>query len=291
MDPRVVPDSQETACNLSSPVRGVTKRVKHAPSSPQDEASSSPSAVSKEVVRLEPNEVRPIKRMKMSKVSESTIDSNPPPPQTETLSKDNSKIQSPSNEEISHGLGLPLPTNPPETDMLARIEGQTIPSSSPPHSSTSMPSSPPKATPETKRINALQSRNSALSSNISTLQTRKAELLSSLSAHPTIKAQLQTKHMPIPQTQPQSQHSTKHSTTRETKDSELKDQDDNDEDQENQAKILTTAKALLKNHIRLLTAYNEIRDIAQGLMGMVAEARGVRMRDLCEEFGVAEAGG
>jgi len=49
-------------------------------------------------------------------------------------------------------------------------------------------------------------------------------------------------------------------------------------------------KAIIKEHIARLHAYNEIKDVAQGLMGMVADARGVRVAELYEEgeFGVGE---
>ncbi|KAI1004469.1 hypothetical protein K3495_g3741 [Podosphaera aphanis] len=42
----------------------------------------------------------------------------------------------------------------------------------------------------------------------------------------------------------------------------------------------------VKHHIKLLHDYNDIRDIGQGLIGMIAEQRGVRIGDLYEEFGV-----
>ncbi|KAJ5364775.1 DNA repair protein SWI5 [Penicillium cataractarum] len=44
----------------------------------------------------------------------------------------------------------------------------------------------------------------------------------------------------------------------------------------------------VKRHIRLLHEYNEIKDIAQGLMGLIAEARGVRHVDVQREYGVKE---
>jgi DNA repair protein Swi5/Sae3 len=39
----------------------------------------------------------------------------------------------------------------------------------------------------------------------------------------------------------------------------------------------------------LLHDYNEIRDIGQGLMEIVADNRGVRVREVYKEFGVAGA--
>ncbi|KAL2038535.1 hypothetical protein N7G274_008874 [Stereocaulon virgatum] len=44
----------------------------------------------------------------------------------------------------------------------------------------------------------------------------------------------------------------------------------------------------VKAHIKLLHDYNEIRDIGQGLMGIIADNRGVRVIDVYEEFGVGQ---
>ena len=43
---------------------------------------------------------------------------------------------------------------------------------------------------------------------------------------------------------------------------------------------------IVQEHIRLLHQYNEIKDVGQGLMGLIADARGVRLGDVMEEFGV-----
>lgn len=48
------------------------------------------------------------------------------------------------------------------------------------------------------------------------------------------------------------------------------------------------AEAIVKRHIKLLHAYNEIRDVGQGLMGLIADARGVRLKEVMEEMGVGE---
>jgi DNA repair protein Swi5/Sae3 len=42
----------------------------------------------------------------------------------------------------------------------------------------------------------------------------------------------------------------------------------------------------VKRHIRLLHEYNEIKDIGQGLMGLIADARGVRQVEVQKEFGL-----
>ncbi|EEA24499.1 DNA repair protein Swi5/Sae3, putative [Talaromyces marneffei ATCC 18224] len=47
-----------------------------------------------------------------------------------------------------------------------------------------------------------------------------------------------------------------------------------------------TPSQTVRDHIRLLHDYNEIRDIGQGLLGLIAEKRGVRYKDVLEEFGV-----
>jgi DNA repair protein Swi5/Sae3 len=46
--------------------------------------------------------------------------------------------------------------------------------------------------------------------------------------------------------------------------------------------------ATVKRHIRLLHEYNEIKDVGQGLMGLIAEGRGVRQIEVEREFGVGE---
>ncbi|KAH9828268.1 Swi5 [Teratosphaeria destructans] len=51
---------------------------------------------------------------------------------------------------------------------------------------------------------------------------------------------------------------------------------------------LATANGVIKEHISLLHKYNEIKDIGQGLMGLIADKRGVRIADVMEDFGVSE---
>ena len=46
------------------------------------------------------------------------------------------------------------------------------------------------------------------------------------------------------------------------------------------------AAETVRMHIKLLHEYNDIRDVGQGLIGMIADNRGVRIGDLYEEFGV-----
>ncbi|CAG8981784.1 hypothetical protein HYALB_00004726 [Hymenoscyphus albidus] len=46
------------------------------------------------------------------------------------------------------------------------------------------------------------------------------------------------------------------------------------------------AAETVKQHIHLLHQYNDIRDVGQGLIGMIAEHRGTRIGELYDEFGV-----
>jgi DNA repair protein Swi5/Sae3 len=48
------------------------------------------------------------------------------------------------------------------------------------------------------------------------------------------------------------------------------------------------AEAIVKRHIKLLHAYNEIKDVGLGLMGLIADSRGVRLKEVMEEMGVGE---
>ncbi|KAK4570027.1 hypothetical protein LTR86_002997 [Recurvomyces mirabilis] len=56
----------------------------------------------------------------------------------------------------------------------------------------------------------------------------------------------------------------------------------NEEQRTRQA--LTGANSIIKEHIALLHKYNEMKDIGQGLMGLIAEQRGVRVSEVMEDF-------
>ena len=55
-----------------------------------------------------------------------------------------------------------------------------------------------------------------------------------------------------------------------------------------QAAVQAEAEALVKRHIKLLHTYNEIKDVGQGLIGLIADSRGVRLKEVMEEMGVDE---
>lgn len=46
------------------------------------------------------------------------------------------------------------------------------------------------------------------------------------------------------------------------------------------------AHRTVNRHIKLLHDYNEIRDVGQGLIGLIAEARGERVGVVQEEYGL-----
>ena len=48
--------------------------------------------------------------------------------------------------------------------------------------------------------------------------------------------------------------------------------------------IFSDAQSTIKTHIRLLHDYNAVKDVAQGLMGILAERKGVRLVDVMAEF-------
>lgn len=106
--------------------------------------------------------------------------------------------------------------------------------------------------PTNPRLLALQTKHATLTSTLLDLQTQRATLAS----RTTLPSGL-----PIP---PQ------------------------DSEDETLKLALKSANAVIKEHIQLLHRYNEIKDIGQGLMGLIAEKRGCRIKDVMEEFGVDE---
>ena len=50
----------------------------------------------------------------------------------------------------------------------------------------------------------------------------------------------------------------------------------------------TDADETVKRHIDLLHEFNEVKDVAMGLLGMVAENRGVRLQDIMEGMWLSE---
>ncbi|KAJ4367021.1 hypothetical protein N0V83_007551 [Neocucurbitaria cava] len=50
--------------------------------------------------------------------------------------------------------------------------------------------------------------------------------------------------------------------------------------------IMAAASKIVKDHIKLLHEYNELKDVGQGLMGLIADQRGVRIVEVQDEFGI-----
>jgi len=61
---------------------------------------------------------------------------------------------------------------------------------------------------------------------------------------------------------------------------------DNGTDEPTEADIMSAANKIVKEHIKLLHEYNELKDVGQGLMGLIADQRGVRIVEVQEEFGI-----
>jgi hypothetical protein len=52
------------------------------------------------------------------------------------------------------------------------------------------------------------------------------------------------------------------------------------------AEVMAAANKIVSRHIKLLHKYNEIKDVGQGLMGLIADQRGVRIVEVQDEFGI-----
>ncbi|KAF2026680.1 hypothetical protein EK21DRAFT_115631 [Setomelanomma holmii] len=58
------------------------------------------------------------------------------------------------------------------------------------------------------------------------------------------------------------------------------------DDEPTEKDIMAAANKIVKDHIKLLHEYNELKDVGQGLMGLIADQRGVRIVAVQEEFGI-----
>jgi hypothetical protein len=58
------------------------------------------------------------------------------------------------------------------------------------------------------------------------------------------------------------------------------------DDEATEADIMAAANMIVREHIKLLHEYNELKDVGQGLMGLIADQRGVRIIEVQEEFGI-----
>jgi hypothetical protein len=70
---------------------------------------------------------------------------------------------------------------------------------------------------------------------------------------------------------------------------EIEDDDDSSRgpyDGPTDTEVTTAANKIVKTHIELLHEYNEMKDVGQGLMGLIADSRGVRIVEVQDEFGI-----
>jgi hypothetical protein len=112
--------------------------------------------------------------------------------------------------------------------------------------------------PPNPRLQALQSKKSTLSQTLATLKSERAHLAT--------QAKLPS-GLPLPTTTPTGAALT---------------------DDELLASALKSSAVVIKSHIALLHKYNEIKDIGQGLMGLIADKRDCRVVSVMEEFGVGD---
>jgi hypothetical protein len=69
--------------------------------------------------------------------------------------------------------------------------------------------------------------------------------------------------------------------------SRLPNVDMSDEEAEpTDAEVTSAANKIVKEHIKLLHEYNELKDVGQGMMGLIADQRGSRIAEVQEEFGI-----
>lgn len=59
-----------------------------------------------------------------------------------------------------------------------------------------------------------------------------------------------------------------------------------DDDAPSESDVMLAANELVKKHIKLLHQYNELKDVGQGLMGLIADQRGLRIVEVQETFGI-----
>ncbi|OQU97271.1 hypothetical protein CLAIMM_03225 [Cladophialophora immunda] len=57
---------------------------------------------------------------------------------------------------------------------------------------------------------------------------------------------------------------------------------------EDEKAALAHAHSIINRHISLLKSYNEIKNIAMGMLGLIAEKEGKRLKDVMDERGVNE---
>ncbi|KAK3076542.1 hypothetical protein LTS18_012734 [Coniosporium uncinatum] len=186
-------------------------------------------------------------------------------------------------DRIHNDDPVKLPSEHVEPSQLTQDK---TPSSSSLPQGSHIPSSPPIApSPEDKRLASLRSRIASQDFAVTHLQAKKTGLLAQLAAVPSIT-------LGLPPNSTSDLASSSHASTSSTSSTSTKPGSTRAQNprtnmpDEQQAHLLAEAKAIITQHIKLLHHYNEIRDVGQALMGLIAESRGVRIKEVQEDFGV-----
>ncbi|KAM0704644.1 hypothetical protein Q7P35_007430 [Cladosporium inversicolor] len=149
------------------------------------------------------------------------------------------------------------PSAKPSNPLSAQPSSSNAPN--PTETSQTKPTTRTTTTSESNpRLTALCSKRSTLQQTLATLQAERVHLAT--------QAKLPS-GLPLPTTTPTGTALT---------------------DDELLASALKSSAVVIKGHIALLHKYNEIKDIGQGLMGLIADKRDCRVLGVMEEFGVGE---
>lgn len=71
---------------------------------------------------------------------------------------------------------------------------------------------------------------------------------------------------------------------------QITEEKEEEKDQKQLEATIATAQSIVQKHIRLLHDYNAVKDVGQGLFGLIADGRGVRLREIHEEYGMDDSG-
>ncbi|KAL1642073.1 hypothetical protein SLS58_005661 [Diplodia intermedia] len=112
-----------------------------------------------------------------------------------------------------------------------------------------------------KRLPNAQARTAALQATLADLTARRSDVVKEFAAVPSVAEKLPSRTTPTASPEP--------ATNAETD------------------AAVQAAKAIIQQQIRRLNDYNEMRDVGQELMGIIAESRGVRIKEVQEEFGIS----
>jgi len=162
----------------------------------------------------------------------------------------------PTNKKPNHHIGSSVDVRSREpldsTDTESDHTHNSVHLVEPERQSTQLPASTVEHEPAAKTLQEI---------TLAELKAQRAALVASLAALPNIQ-NLVAEREPA-------------DNASETSDSEPTD-----------AEITAAANKLVQGHIKLLHEYNEIKDVGQGLMGLIADQRGVRIVEVQDEFGL-----